>query len=199
MLWLIFYLFSGCALHSNIGVFESNQPTIQIGMDILPETIYDVLEEIEEAPTDNEHYQNVSYPYKDVSYGSLQRNPTSSKFMSRNYKGWGSQSMIVFEKDYTLLGFGSHRSYWFPLHNKLWVTSRLGIQLAQLKLESDQISINFCSPYSDFGLTYLQSNTTAFSIKGSVQSNLFLISQKNNINYGVLFGISKGILPSSKR
>ena len=43
-----FSLFSGCALHSNIGVLESNQPTVQIGMDVLPETIYDAIENLED-------------------------------------------------------------------------------------------------------------------------------------------------------
>ena len=61
MFWLIFALFSSCALHSNIGVFESNQPTVQIGMDILPETIYDAIENMDESPTKEEHIQSVSY------------------------------------------------------------------------------------------------------------------------------------------
>ena len=189
MLWLIFALFSGCALHSNIGVFESNQPTIQIGMDILPQAIYDAIEDMDDYPTQKEHLQR-------VSYSNFQTNTT--KLTLQKYKGWGSQTMMVFETDHMLLGLGSHRSYWFPLSRKFWLTSKIGIQIAQLKLESDQMSVNFISPYSDIGLTYLLSNTTALSLRGMGQSNLFLLSQDNTLNYGIIIGISKGLHPHSK-
>ena len=189
MLWMLFSFFSGCALHSNVGIFENNQPTVQLGMDILPETIYDAFEEEQRQP----NYQNVSYSNTNFQYAK----PT--QFIFHTYKGWGSQSMLVFEDEYTLVGFGSHRSYWFPLPKKFWITSRIGVQWAQLKLEPDQLSVNFLSPYSDFGLTYLLSKTTAISIKGLVQSNLFLISQSNNVNYGFILGISKGIHPLTNR
>ena len=186
MLWLIFALFSGCALHSNVGIFENNQPTVQIGMDILPETIYDAIENMEDKPKE-EHIQSVSYS-----------NFKTTKLALQKYKGWGGQTMMVFETDHMLLGFGSHRSYWFPMSKKFWITSRIGIQVAQLKLESDQMSINFASPYSDLGLTYVISETTALSLRGMAQSNLFLISRNNTLNYGFVLGISKGIHPTSK-
>ena len=191
MFWLIFALFSSCALHSNIGVFESNQPTVQIGMDILPETIYDAIENMDDDTTKEDQIQS-------VSYSNFKMTPHTTKFTLQKYKGWGSQTMMVFETDHMLLGFGSHRSYWFPLSKKLWLTSRIGVQLAQLKLESDQMSINFISPYSDLGITYLLSNTTALSLRGIAQSNLFLLAQDNSLNYGFILGISKGIHPASK-
>ena len=191
MLWLIFALFSGCSLHSNIGVFDSNQPTLQIGMDILPQTIYDAIENMDDFPTQKENLQR-------VSYSKFQATQPTTKLTFQKYKGWGSQTMMVFETDYMLLGIGSHRSYWFPLYRKFWLTSKIGVQLAQLKLESDQMSINFISPYSDIGLTYLLSNTTALSLRGIAQSNLFLISQNNTLNYGIIIGISKGLHPHSK-
>lgn len=191
MFWLIFALFSGCALHSNIGVLESNQPTVQIGMDVLPETIYDAIENLDDSPTKEEQIQS-------VSYSNFKIKPHATKFTLQKYKGWGSQTMMVFETDHILLGFGSHRSYWFPLSKKIWITSRIGVQIAQLRLESDQMSINFVSPYSDLGFTYLLSNTTALSLRGLAQSNLFLLSQDNTLNYGFILGISKGIHPTSK-
>ena len=191
MFLLILALFSSCALHSNIGVFESNQPTIQIGMDVLPETIYDAIENMDDNPIKEDQIQS-------VSYSNFRMVPHTTKFTLQKYKGWGSQTMMVFETDHILLGFGSHRSYWFPLANKFWLTSRIGVQLTQLKLESDQMSINFISPYSDLGFTYLLSNNTALSLRGLAQSNLFLLSQDNTLHYGFILGISKGIHPTSK-
>ena len=85
--------------------------------------------------------------------------------------------MMVFETDHILLGFGSHRSYWFPLSKKFWLTSRIGVTIAQLKLESDQMSINFVSPYSDLGFTYLLSNTTALSLR-DLHRAIFLLTRQ---------------------
>ena len=192
---MLFGFMIGCALHSNIGVFEDNQPVLQVGMDILPETIYDAFET---NTTPEQQYQSISYIQHNRNASQLNLIQDITPTYSKLYRGWGGQTMFVKEEDHALIGFGFHRSFWYSLQGRLWLTSRFGMQMAQMKFESNLLSINFLSPYSDIGFSYLISPTTALSIKGSTQSNLFLISRQNSINYGIIFGISKGIHPIFK-
>ena len=182
-------------LHSNIGVFENNQPVLQMGIDVLPGTIHDA---IENNTTPQQKYQHISYVDNNHNVQPHDFVQNSISTYSKSYRGWGGQSMFVLESEHMLLGFGIHRTFWYHLHRRFWLTSHLGMQMSQLKIESNQISINFLSPYADVGFSYLISPETAISIKGNTQSNLFLISNQNNINYGIILGISKGIHPLLK-
>ena len=76
-----FPLFSGCALHSNIGA-RNNQPTVQIGMDVLPETIYDAIENLEDSPAKEEQIQSVSYSNSKIK-------PHTGKFTLQNKRKAG--------------------------------------------------------------------------------------------------------------
>ena len=192
---MLFAFMIGCALHTNIGIVENNQPVLQVGMDVLPETIYDAFDT---NTTPEQTYQSISHITQHSNASELHFVQNTTSTYVKRYLGWGGQTMFLIEPDHTLLGLGVHRSIWYSLQGRLWLTSRLGMQMAQMKIESDQLTINFLSPYSDIGFSYLISPATALSLKGYTQSNLFLVSHKNSINYGIIFGMSKGIHPIFK-